>query len=298
MTTPTPPSNSAPTASETSALAVSSADSELRALAEQLQSTGALGFDPSTHAKAIITAVSHDTAPPTVSIQFRGDTTVTIDNVRIDSSYSPVVGQTVDIRKQGPDIVITGSTAAASASGPDTSNGWTRATLSNGSHNGNSNGDIYYRKVLDNGSWKMQWQGGWSVSGTEMIDAGDALGEEFQPTAHRSVAAARQVVNGTAIVWDFHTDGRVTLTGSTATGASATVSGDITFVSAGGGGFTSVNGAHSHLDGSSFVTTTDGSHDHSFSADASHDHGFLGGGHTHTVAAPAWASLNGVEYFL
>lgn len=295
MTTPTSRSVAAPTLAETQALNNARQDDEVRALVQQMQTLGAMAYGSSRHIKGVVTAINYTTSPPTVSINIQGETSVTVDGVRIMNNYSPVVGQTVDIRKQGADIVITGHTADVSGTSVgNAGSGWILAQLTNGAHNGNSNGDIYYRLVLDHGSWKMQWQGAWSVSGTAMIDAADALPAEYRPTRHRSVVAGRTVTNASAIVWDFHTDGRVTLTGSNATPASAVVSGDVTFVDP--GGFTSFSSTHQHMDGSGFMTSFDGSHDHSVSA--GHDHGFLGGGHTHTVASPSWASLNGVEYFL
>ncbi|MFE6223036.1 hypothetical protein [Streptomyces sp. NPDC057854] len=261
-----------------------------------MQASGALGYTPSTHVKGVITAVNYAGLPPTVTIQIQGAASVEIPGVRIMNNYTPVVGQTVDIRKQGADIVITGHTADVSGSAlGQTGSGWIKATLSNGSHNGNSNGDVYYRLILDHGSWKMQWRGGWDPNGSStMIDSAEALAAEYRPKSHRSVVAARQVNNATSVVWDFHTDGRVLLTGHTYSTSTSTVSGDVGFTSI--SSFTSVGGTHNHAGDSGGVTSSDGGHDHSVGA--SHDHGFFGGAHQHTATVPAWASLNGVEYFL
>ncbi|MER7596288.1 hypothetical protein [Streptomyces hydrogenans] len=289
-----------PTDAEKKALLDARNEEEIRLLVAQMQKAGALGFDPSTHVKGVITAVSYASSPPTVSLQISGDTTTTITGVRIMNNFTPVTGQTVDIRKQGADIVITGHTADVSGTARgQVGSGWIKATLTNGSHNGNSNGDVYYRLKLDDGSWKVQWQGGWAPEGSSiMIDSGQALPERFWPKALRSVPAARQVSTATSVVFDFHTDGRVVLTGHTYSTSASTVSGDVSFVSIGGSGFTSVNGSHTHIDGGGFATTTSGGHDHSVNIGASHDHGFYGGAHTHTAFWPAWVSLNGVEYFL
>lgn len=300
MSTPTPDPTKqqlvTPTASETAALRASSLDDEIRALAQQLQKQGALGFDPSTHVKGIVTAINYNSSPPTVSIQISGDTTTTIDGVRFINNYTPVINDVVDIRKQGPDLIITGQPAYTSGKVvTGGANGWVVATLTNGSHDGNDQGNVAYRLILDNGSWKMQWRGGWSVSGTYLIDTDDALASQYRPQSLRSLVVARQTSTGAvACHAEFLADGRVRLAGNTQSTLNASVSGDVYFTSI--NDFTSVAGSHSHLDGSGFSTTTDGAHDHSIGA--SHDHGFSGGSHSHPVTTPTWISLHGVEYFI
>ncbi|MFF5973750.1 hypothetical protein ACFY7C_19695 [Streptomyces sp. NPDC012769] len=296
MSTPTPDRPVAPTVSEAVALNNAAADDEIRALVQMMEKQSSLGFDPSTHIKGVITAINYTTAPPTVSVQISGDTTTTISDVHLMSNYSPVVGHTVDIRKQGPDIVVTAHTADASGKVvTGGANGWVKADLTNGSHNGNDQGDVYYRVILDHGTWKMQWRGGWGVSGTFMIDTADALPTEYRPQSQRNILVARQWTTGAvAAQLQFTTDGRVQLVANTQSTLSATSSGDVQYASV--SGFTSVSSSHNHLDGSGFPTSFDGSHDHSFGA--SHDHGFSGGAHSHSVTTPTWISLHGVEYFI
>lgn len=87
-------------------------DDDLRRLATVLQQSG-LSFDPVTMRKATVTAVSLAATPPTVSILLSGDTTTTIDGVRIHRTYTaPAVGDTVLVIKQGKDILAWSSAAA------------------------------------------------------------------------------------------------------------------------------------------------------------------------------------------
>lgn len=314
MTTPPPEASApviAPTAEETRALSNSASDSEIRELAQTLLTTTQLGFDPTTILKGIITAVEPDTSPPTVSIQISGDTTTTVAEVRILNSYSPQVGHTVLVAKQGADIVILGNISNTAASGTDSGAGdWTKATLAAGSHDGNSNGDVAYRKVLDHGAWKMQWRGGWSVSGTTVISA---LDTEFRPSHRVSMLAARTSTGAISVYVVFETDGSVVLAATTTGTNSSNASGDVgtASMSTGSGGGFSV-GDHSHaipFDGDADGGGADhnhfgsalssgafslGSHSHG----ASHDHSFFGGSHSHPVTAPTWVSFNGLEYFL
>lgn len=298
MTTP-PPEGSVPivtpTSEETRAINKALSDEEIRSLAQQLLKSGQLGFEPSTLVKGVVTAFDFLGSPPTLTVEISGDTTVSISNVRVINTYSPQVGHTVLLAKQGSDIVVIGHIAAVSAYklGED----WVRATLTNGSHGGNSNGDIYYRRILDHGSWKMQWRGGWNTSGTLMINTANALTSEFRPSSKRSVLCARHIQTGaTAAQWDFHSDGRVELVGSIQTANSAVATGDIGTIGSHYHGIGAV-GSHSHPTPG---TSANGGHDHGggTSSNGGHDHPFYGGSHTHSVSSPTWVSLNGVEYFL
>lgn len=270
-------------------------DQQLRDLATQIARMTKLGFDPMTIRKGIIAAVN-ESSPPTVSINLSGDTQTLVSEVRTLNNYTPLVGQTVLVAKQGTEIFLLGSIAsatprAAAGSAVDT-NGWIKATLTNGSHGGNDN-DVYYRRILDHGSWKVQWRGVWNPSGNSfMIDAANALDENYRPTSYRSIACARDVTSSTdrlaTLRMDFAADGTVRY-------YSAAPALDINSSSPG----TSSNGSHAHGyfddwdgvgSGSSDVTNTDGSHSHTVN---SHFHGG-----TISVAAPSWISLNGVEYYL
>lgn len=298
MTTPPPEPQQivTPTPTETSALLQALSESEISELAKQIVKASSLGFEPATLTKAIVTSVSYNTTPPTVSLNMSGDTTTTISGVQMLNDYSPVVGQTVLIGKQGPNFFILGHIADVNGFVVGgTGSGWIKADLSNGSHGGNGNGDVYYRRILDNGSWKMQWRGGWNVGNNMPIDTNKALVAGYRPTSKRSILTARQIQTGAvAVQLDFHTDGRVEMVGHNQTANSASVSGDVFWT--GISSFTSVTGSHQHLEHDSFFTGFAGSHDHGFSA--GHDHGFSGGSHTHSVSTPTWVSFNNVEYFL
>lgn len=270
MSTPTPEPLSPPVLPPgvTPPMGPAAVEGELRALVTQIRKATSLGFDPSQWRKAIVTAVSATTSPPTVTLNMDGDTTVAVSSVRFMDNATPFVGDTVLVSKQKSDILVVGKVASHSISGTQTDQGWIQATLAAGSHNGNSNGNVYYRRVLDHGAWKMQWQGGWNVSGGTLINAG-VLASEYRPRTRRSCLVARHIQTGaTAAQLDFNSDGAVGLVGATTapSGSSSSVDPQDT---------TTVVSSHSHG-----VT---GSHSHSI---------FL------TVSTPDWISLNGVEYFL
>lgn len=88
-------------------------DDDLRRLATVLQQSG-LSFDPVTMRKATVTAVNLASTPPTVSIQLSGDTTTTVDGVRVFRAYTPVVNDSALILKQGKDLLALGTVAASS----------------------------------------------------------------------------------------------------------------------------------------------------------------------------------------
>jgi hypothetical protein len=270
-------------------------DQQLRDLATQIAQQAKLGFDPTTIRKGIITGVSEG-PPPTVSINLSGDTGTLISEVATLNNYTPLVGQTVLVAKQGTEIFLLGSIAAVvprSVSGSSSStDGWVKATLTNGTHGGNDN-DVYYRRIMDNGSWKMQWRGVWNPGGqTFMINTADALDTDYRPTSYRALAAARDVTSSTdrlaTVRMDFAADGTIRY-------YSAAPALDINPSSPG----TSDNGSHAHGyfddwdgvgSGSNDTTNSGGSHSHTVD---SHYHGG-----SISVAAPTWISLNGLEYFL
>lgn len=278
-------------------------EKQIRDLATQITQMSRLGFDPMTIRKGIIAAVNDTSSPPTVAINISGDETTLVSQVRTLNNYTPLVGQTVLVAKQGAEIFLLGAIAATNPTGVNTAtdNGWNRATLTAGSHGGNSNGDIYYRRVMDHGSWKMQWRGGWNVSGTTVITG---LDPDYCPSSLRSVPAARNA-SGLVVMakLDFASDGSVTLAGGTLTGTTTTEGGQSTSGASPG---TSSHGGHAHgidWDGSVYnanhnhfgATFSGGSHNHTVD---NHWHG--NGNHNHdlSVTAPTWVSFNGVEYFL
>lgn len=274
-----------------------SQEKQLRDLATQITQMAKLGFDPMTIRKGIIGAVSDTTSPPTVSLNISGDTDTLVAQVRTLNNYTPLTGQTVLLAKQGTEIFILGAIAATSPmnvggdSIPD--NGWRQSPLTAGSHGGNGNGDVYYRRVLDHGSWKMQWRGGWNVSGTTMIGSGEALDTDFRPSSKRSVLAARSATSSNVVQFDFMTDGTVVLVGGTTAPSSVS--------SAPGGTTDSVDPIDSTTTALSGYLSQGGSDlGHSHGVVGSHYHDIFVDSHSHSiaVAAPTWVSLNGLEYFL
>jgi hypothetical protein len=255
-----------------------SADDELRQLVTEIIKASTLGFDPAQIRKGIITAVADTTTPPTVTLNMSGDTTVAVAGVRFMDNYSPRVNDTVLVGKQGTEVWVLGHIASFPVSGGVTSTGWTQASLAAGSHNGNSNGTVYYRKVLDNGAWKMQWQGGWNVSGTTVISA---LAAAYRPAIKRSVPAARDADGQNVVKIDFNTDGSVNIVGGTTGGGSHSHTNSSTG---------SAGNSHSHSHGGSANPT-------SFSETHTHSTSSTGSAGSSTPS-PTWVSFNGIEYFL
>lgn len=266
-------------------------DDQIRALATQIAQMTKLGYDPATIRKGVISAVSDTTTPPTVSLNLSGDSETLVTQVRTLNNYTPLVGQTVLIAKQGADIFILGSIASvnpSSTTNTTSDNGWIQATLTAGSHNGNSNGNVKYRRIMDHGSWKMQWQGGWNVSGTTMVTG---LDPDYRPSARRSLIVARDATGANDAKLDFNTDGSVLLVGGT-TAPSGT-------------GSTGLNGAFSIGDhGHTYLDIYGAAGEFNYTGATSATGGFSVGNHSHSVTvtnavtAPTWVSLNGLEYFL
>ena len=266
-------------------------EKQLRDLAAQIAQMSKLGFDPMTIRKGTVVAVNDAATPPTVSINISGDTSTLVSQVRTLNNYTPLIGQTVLIGKQGAEIFLLGSIASinprSAVASSSTDNGWVLADLSNGSHGGNDN-DVYYRRVLDHGSWKMQWRGVWNPSGdTVMLDPG-VLDPDYRPTSYRAINCARNSSGSVNVRLDFNADGGVVVLTGTPSASSG-----------GAGGFSLGN--HSH--GIDWDGDADG-------GGADHNHfgttwgggGFSIGNHSHSVSVsidyPTWISLNGVEYFL
>lgn len=279
---------------EEQAAADAAQDKQIRDLATQITQMSKLGFDPLTVRKGIVAAVSDTTNPPTVSINISGDTDTLVSQVRTLNNYTPLVGQTVLVGKQGTEIFLLGaiSSGLANTSTPSfTDTGWTKATLSNGTHGGNSNGDVMYRRILDHGSWKMQWQGGWAPGGsTTMIGASEVLDTDFRPAVKRSITVARDISSGAVTAQlDFNISGQVTLVGGTTV---PSVGLNIASVSLSYSG-----GTDGQLFGYLSSAGSDLGHYHGCSGSTS-SHVHSGSTATASVSAPTWVSLNGVEYFL
>lgn len=287
-------------------------DEEIRLLAKALAT---FQTDALSARKATIESVSlgNSSTAPTVQVNLGG---VSIPNVRVAASYTPTVGDTVLLLKQANEffaafkIQDVGTAVASSLGG-----GFIKPTLNSGhSHNGNSSGDLMYRRVLDHGAWKIQWQGGIVLGASDTIlSAGNALASEYRPLVKRSLVVSREVNGAVAIFIDFNTDGSVAVSGATE-GPDGTTTSSSPGTSTSGpysvahshGGSTGFNGdshAHSH-GGAVSLTSFSETHSHSipntdFSV-GSHSHTV--NSHTHSlsggVVRPTFISFNGVEYFL
>jgi len=266
---------------------------EIRDLASQLAQAADLGFAPTTLIKGVITASNPTGTPPNVSLTLSGDDTTPIDLVRYIDSYSPVVGDTVLVGKQGTDIFVLGQ---MNDTGTGAANGWTAPSLGSGfSTNGSSNGNVEYRLVIDHGERKVQWRGGVGISSGQTAMC--TLPADVRPASRRSLIAVRDSGGGAnSVQVDFNTNGTVAIVGGTAAPAGS-----------GSGSTGNASNNHTHPLGSSDVRLS--GYLSQAGSDLGHAHGLgQSGGHdvTHshsvtsdvTVDAPVFVSFNGLEYFL
>jgi len=280
----TPPA--APTPEESAAIAEANFLTELRTLAQEIRRSGQLGFTPGQLVKGVVKSVEYAASPPTITINLGGDTTTDIAGVRIANNYTPLVGQTVVLERQGAQLVALCQIADTSAlSDGGEGGGWIKATLVEGTHDGNGNGEIRYRRILDHGSWKMQWRGGWNVSGSSTIISG--LPVEYRPKDRCTVIVPRNAHGLNDVKLDFDTNGSVVMAGEGTTTAAATASGDVHYA---------------NLPGSITYTNSDSNANHNgvahYHQTDPHEHGFSGGSHVHSPNAPLWVSFNNISYFL
>lgn len=310
MSTPTDPSSTATPQVPTPPPPLASSDDQIRQLATELGKPP-YNFDPSTIRKANITAIDpgNATTPPTATILFSGDTTSPVSGVRLAAGYGPQVGDTVIVLKQGSDFfLLTDIAGVGNQTASSSAGGWTKATLNGAhSHNGNSAGDLMYRRTMQDGCWKMEWKGAinYGAGTTTVLSA--ALGSDFRPATKVPMHTARETASGgaTGIGIDFGADGTVTIVGPTwstnsssshthshSHGVSVSVS-----VSGGGGGSggTGAGGTDGHTHS---VSTSD-----SFSGSGSGSGGTdtdstSAGSHSHTASSPGWISFHGIEYYL
>ena len=301
----------------------------IRELATEIAKQAVLDFDPATIRKGTVTAIAAGAAPPTLSVQISGDTTATIAGVRYIDSYAPEAGDVVLIIKQGTDLVAIGEIA-----GQFSESDWTDASLAAGfSHNGNSGGNLRYRRIWDHGSWKIQWKG---VVGRSSGTVVCTLPAGYRPANLRPTITARTAVGGANDVKiDFAVDGTVNLVGMGTT-ANA-VSGHTHGVNIDDNGHDHEvpGGYHAHAvhidDNAHTHSIPDSTHTHGTQTASTHTHGGTngtavtidgatedagpvdgttltavtidgdtdsGGGHSHDVDDPVWVSFNGIEYFL
>lgn len=278
----TTPSN--PTADGTAARQLTQ---QINSLASALNTTDS-GYATSSSRKAVVTAVDYTTTPPTATINISGDTT-DIPGILMTDSVAPMVGDTVNVLVQGPSYLIVSRTA--------TDGGWLTPGLQTGfTTNGDSQGNLQYRMIRDNGSLKMQWQGAVAVSGASTLVV-SGLATTYHPSSQRKLIVPRGMGNGNAVLdiqVVFSTGGAVTIAGGTYTFPAHVHT-------LGNSG--NENEFHHHpvyvgATGADTFTYADNDYVPSTGA-AGHTHS-LGNstGTTGSTALPDWVSFNGVEYFL
>ena len=261
-------------------------DENLRRLAMAID-----GGDPATSChmtKGIVMSVSLSVNPPTVGIQLSGDTTTTIEGVRFLDSYSPVVGDVVQIIKQSSMLLIIGQIAVPNLS--PAGQGWVEPVLS-ANWATDAFDTVRYRAVVDNGMIKIQLRGKINrTSGTPTTFWTMPAG--LRPPVNLAPVIISRGWGGGAVSaqMQINANGTLVLEGYTAAPA-----GGNTGSSSPG---TSTHGGHQHwlsdwLGGPPKDFTPDpgnGSHSHTVN---SHTHTFQS-----TVSHPDWVGFNGVEWFI
>lgn len=237
-------------------------DAQVNALASQLKSmvdaasAGSVQLSQATVAATALTAT-----PPTVSVTMSGST-VQIDGVSFMEGYTPAVGDNVDLLKQGNAILVLGHVADV-GTGTSTNGGWAASGITG----------ISYRKVIDNGAFKVQFTG----SGTATSASLFTLPVGFRP-------AVTRILPGAAFLANFGVCNVQITTGGVAT-----------LVSDQGGGH--IHGVFVSLSGYNSQAGTDLGHSHIFGG------GMGSGGQTGALAAGSLAfsntvHLDAVEFFI
>lgn len=261
--------------------------------------------------KGTVTVVELTGSPPTITIQVSGDTSVDIPGVRFIDSYSPVIGDTVLLVKQGSEIFALGQMNSTTTAPSE--NGWVTPSLGSGV-TAHSIDPVRYRVVVRDGDRVVQLRGGVALSGTQT--ALWTMPADVRPVVNLlPLLCARNPDGGSNVAQlQVNANGTMVLAGATVspsggqpsnatTGTSSigvtvnstvfntsTHSGHRHWLSDWLGGppkdFTPdpENGAHSH---------TVGAHGHGMAHTHEHPHT-----HTNTVAHPTWLSFNGIEYVL
>jgi hypothetical protein len=227
--------------------------------------------------KATVVAVNYNktTGVVTADLNLSGDTSVVVPAVNVVQGVSPNVGDTVNVLKQDATMSVV-SQIGSQTTGGVPAGGWIQATLGSGfSHNGDSQGNLYYRLVNDQGAQKMEWMGAVGVSGSVTSVLSSALASTYCPSAKRKILVARGYAGGDlGIQIIFNTNGTVVLDG-------------------GGRGVP----AHTHYLG---ITDTQLSGYESLAgSDLGHAHGMGNNVDTEgNFSTPDWVSFHGVYYYL
>jgi hypothetical protein len=242
--------------------------------------------------KGVVTAVSY----PYMTVQVDGDTMTSIANVRYLEAYSPVVGDTCTMLKQGPDLLAIGRVNTTTAS--PAVNGWVAPSLGTGITN--TADTVRYRVINDNGERKIQLRGKVSVSGSNITLF--TMPADLRPLFDLQLLAARDNTQSNVVQLNIASTGGVTIIGVTS-GVAGSSGGPTNFrtgVNPSGGYTDSVDVNHTHFSSDGPNPATPSSWTSTINTGFTlHNHQM--GAHQHAldrVLHPTSVSLNGVEYFL
>jgi hypothetical protein len=157
--------------------------------------------------KAIVTAVNLGGAGsrPSVTVTLGG---VSVPDVAIASNYTPYVGDTVVLAKQMNSYVALFRISSESSKSTPTEGGWIQATLKSGHTHYDTNNPVMYRRVMNNGSWQMEWKGMFNKQAGNDDFLNAALATDYRPAAQRSMACGRSFLSGRSTLrLDAYVDG-------------------------------------------------------------------------------------------
>lgn len=259
--------------------------------------------------KGTVVSIQVVTSQATCTVQLGGDATTSIPGVRILDSYSPVVGDVVQLGMQGTEIFVIGRINKSNVT--TAVNGWVTPSLASGfTHSSNT---VQYRVVWDNGDRKIQLRGTASVSGSPTTMW--TMPTELRPLIFKSVLVGRDSGGGSNVAQlSINTSGTMVLEGRTtgvrgpdttiggSTAAAVTkrttdpVTSDNGFIS---GGRAVTSGSTVSMDHNVSTNEQMNAHQHHFNHE--HDVTITGMSHVHgmnAVLSPTVVYLDGTEYFL
>lgn len=170
----------------------------------QKLATALAGSDPNKvgTSKALIISME-DGPPPSCTINLSGDS-VLIPGVQFLDSYTPRIGDTVNLLKQNGSLLIIGSVATGA-----NNIGWITPSLnSDFTHNANANGNLMYRRIIRNGLWALEFIGAANCNnGAGTIFT---LPTGYRPSTKRTLAVGRNFhYYASTMLCDIATNGDV-----------------------------------------------------------------------------------------
>lgn len=250
----------------------------------------------------------------TCTISLGGDETTSIPDVRKLDSYSPVVGDVVQVIMQGTEILILGRVDSPTTA--TAQNGWITAALGSGFTNDSSD-PVQYRVITDNGDRKIQLRGRCAVPSNNTSIW--TMPANMRPATYRSIVISRDVSGGSnTAVLGVNTNGVMFLDGTTTgiksvnsrTGMDGGFSGVVGVISQATNGPRNPTGGFPENGlagtGGAFFGDTSPAHKHGMGHDhtiVGHNHPITTGDHDHPITStpvsfPDSLSFHGIEYFL